>query len=241
MMRSKLWIAVGALLLAGAGFARLGRWQLDRADFNRAIESAFAGGEGLPAIARPVASDEADAMRFRRIRLSGRYEPGAQILLDNMIFDGEAGYEVLTPFEPETGGPLVLVNRGWVPGSADRSVLPDVSLPAQNAMISGRIDHLPRAALRLSATPIHAGTVTVMSFPDFADIEAVLGRPVAAFEILLDPAAEHGFARDWQPPPDRSDRNIAYAVQWFGLSLLAFVLAAGIVVRRFRRPGGTSA
>ena len=73
--------------------------------------------------------------------------------------------------------------------------------------------------------------MTVLSFPDFAAIEAVLGAQVHEFQLLLDPAAPEGFVREWVPPADRADRSIAYAVQWFGLALLALVLAIGVAVR----------
>jgi surfeit locus 1 family protein len=75
----------------------------------------------------------------------------------------------------------------------------------------------------------------VLSFPDFDDIEAALGEEVHRFQLLLDPAAPEGYVRDWAPPADRADRNLAYAVQWFGLAALAFVIAVGAALRGLRR------
>jgi surfeit locus 1 family protein len=70
-----------------------------------------------------------------------------------------------------------------------------------------------------------------LSFPDFAAIEAALGKEVQRFQLLLDPAAPEGFVREWAPPADRADRNVAYAVQWFGLGVLALVIAVGMVLK----------
>jgi len=249
------WAAVGALLLAALGFAALGRWQLERAESNRAIVASFESATTLPPLEQPVV--EAEPFRYRTIRLRGRYVPESQVLLDNMTSHGVAGYQVLTPFRlsddgvitfgdgvagerPPDGASLVLVNRGWVAASPDRSVLPDVAVAGAGAgagevVVSGRVDRLPRAALDLAAPPGgKAAPVTVLSFPDFAAIEAALGTRVHHFQLLLDADAALGFVRDWSPPADRADRNIAYAVQWFGLALLAFVLALGVAIKARR-------
>lgn len=245
------WVAVGALLLAALGFAALGRWQLERAAYNRAVQTEFEAATLLPTLEQPVS--DAEAFRYRTIRLRGRYVPESQVLLDNMTSQGVAGYQVLTPFRVGGGpvdGPgladdtgLVLVNRGWVPASPDRSDLPDIALAAaRDVVVSGRIDRLPRAALELEApAPAKREPVTVLSFPDFAAIEAALGAKVRRFQLLLDPAAPEGFVRDWAPPADRADRNIAYAVQWFGLALLALVLAIGVALSGRRGARETAA
>ena len=232
------WVAVGALVLAAAGFAALGRWQLARAEVNRAMVGQFDNMAALAPLERPVA--DADAFRYRPMRLRGHYAAESQVLLDNMTSHGVAGYQVLTPFRV-AGERLVLVNRGWVPASPDRSELPEVALNSTDeVVVTGRVDALPRAALTLGEpAPVRPGPIVVLSFPDFDAIEVALGTRIERFQLLLDPAAAEGFVREWDPPRDRSDRNIAYAVQWFGLALLALVISVGMVLRR-RKVGAAS-
>jgi surfeit locus 1 family protein len=235
MFSPKPWILPGAMLSLVAGFASLGRWQLDRAEVNRAIEEGFVSAADQPLLNRPPADVAVDANRYRYIRLEGHFEGESQVLLDNMTRDGRVGYEVLTPFAVDGADRPVIVNRGWVESSLNRDELPDVTIADTAGTILGRIDRLPRAALRLGDSEVNAGrAVTVLSFPDFAELETALDRPLFHFQVLLDPAADHGFLRDWGPETGRADRNIAYAVQWFGLSLLALAIAVGIVVRRSR-------
>lgn len=224
------WAAVGALLLAALGFAALGRWQLERAEVNRAIAALFEDSAALPPLEQPVS--EAEPFRYRPMRLRGHYVPESQVLLDNMTSHGVAGYQVLTPLRVDDGA-LVLVNRGWVPASPDRNVLPDVEIAgAGEVVVRGRVDRLPRAALDLGAPAATEGEpVTVLSFPDFAAIESALGAEVWHFQLLLDPAASDGFVREWAPETGRADRNIAYAVQWFGLALLALVIGIGMALK----------
>ena len=86
MAHFKHWLPIGALLAAAAGFVALGRWQLDRADVNRASVDAYGLAAAQPEIERPVSAREAETLRHRRIRLRGRYLGGTQILLDNMTY-----------------------------------------------------------------------------------------------------------------------------------------------------------
>lgn len=233
MSQLKFWISPALLLAACAGFLLFGRWQLERAEVNRAIESSFDAAPNLPTLMRPVAAKDSEAMLFRRIRLAGRYAAGRQVLLDSMTRGGRAGYEVLTPFRLASDGRLVLVNRGFVAADADRQRLPDVSLEDAAVTINGRVGRLPRSVLNLGAgSPEADGKLAVLLYPDFADIEAVIGESVHPFVVLLDPSEDDGFERDWQPERNRDERNLAYAVQWFALAGLAAALAAGIVVRR---------
>lgn len=237
MFSPKSWIVPGALLLLAAGFAWLGRWQLDRAEVNRALEARFADAATMPVLQRLVPDEAVDEHRYRRIRLEGRFEAGRQVLLDNVTRNGRAGYEVLTPFSIEGSDRLVMVNRGWLASAPDRAELPDVALLDGARVISGRIDRLPRAALSLGQdAAAEAGPVIVMSFPDFGEIEAALGRRLQHFQLLLDADEEDGFLRDWGPRTGLADRNIAYAAQWFGLSILALAIGVGSVARRRRKP-----
>ena len=231
MLHPRSWIAPGVLLLLAAGFVSLGRWQLERAEVNRETEQRFERTDSLPVLDDPTVSD-AELHRYRRIRLAGRYEPGVQVLLDNRTRDGRAGYEVLTPFLVDGFARRVIVNRGWVPASWDRAELPDVEVHDDATTVHGRVDRLPRAGLTLgdSAAPADRAVV-VMSYPDVAELQSVLGLELFAFQLLLDPDSGPGFARDWTVPQDRDERNLGYAVQWFGLAALALVLAVGIAAR----------
>jgi len=235
-------IVPGVILLACfAGFCALGRWQLQRADEHRALLTRFAGADTEAPLERPVDGGELDALRYRRIRLHGQYQGSQQILLDNMMHAGRAGYQVLTPIDIGKER-VVLVNRGWVPADTDRSKLPAVSLPDQPADIAGRIDRLPRAAFTFAAdVPAGSAPLTVLSFPEAADIERALGRPAYPFQVLLDADAPLGFTRDWAPAGVPPERNVAYAVQWFGLAALTLAIMAILGTRSLRGARGAGA
>jgi surfeit locus 1 family protein len=126
---------------------------------------------------------------------------------------------------------VVAVNRGFTPASPTRSELPEVAVSGEERTVRGRIDIFPAPALRLDAEDAGAGPVRVASFPDHKDLERAFGRPVAAYQILLDATEPDGFVRAWEPSGTRAERNLAYAGQWFALGLATLVAAFGLLVR----------
>ncbi|HEX6999384.1 MAG TPA: SURF1 family protein [Gammaproteobacteria bacterium] len=231
------WLALAAAAVSLAAlFARLGSWQLDRAAENRAVRDRFvAAAQEPPLHTVPDAADA--ALRYRRIEVRGRYVPDRQFLLDNRLHEGRVGYEVLTPFRPNRGGPWLLVNRGWVAAGPDRRVLPHVAVDGRERSVPGRLDDYPSIGLRLGdedeERPNEAA-VQVVVFPTRESLEARLERPLAPFQLLLDPAEPDGFARDWQPGGVSPERNLTYAAQWFLFAAAAGVGAAAAVYRAVR-------
>jgi surfeit locus 1 family protein len=213
---------VGFSLLALAGlalFVSLGRWQLERADEKRLLLESFERGgarlQELPAGLSPVE-------RYQHLRARGRYDPARQFLLDNMTWDGQAGFRVLTPLLLEDGRTL-LVDRGFVPGSGDRSRLPDIAVPGSLREVTGRADTLPRPGIELESPPA-TGWPRIVSFPRIEEIGAALERPVFPQVLLLDASQPDGYLRQWAPATMGPDRHLGYAVQWFGFAIVTCIL-----------------
>lgn len=227
------WGLVLTLTLAG-GFSRAGLWQLDRAEDKRALEAAFAAGDSAPPAEGLPADPDALRRRYGRIRVEGEFDGAHTVLLDNMSREGRAGYEVLTPFRTRTG--TILVNRGWVPGSGDRSVLPPVPVDGAVRTLTGRIDLMPRAAIRLAAAPARASDPWPrrLAFPTTAEIAGQAGYPLMGYQLLLDAEEPDGFRRDWQPTEFGPERHLGYALQWFAMATAVIAIYAGLAVRRRR-------
>lgn len=231
---AKTLAAVLGLLAVAALFASLGFWQLGRAETSRATLAQFASGTDDDVLASlPRALD--DELRFRRVEIDGEYVAQPQFLLDNMLHEGAAGYHVLTALRVRGTDEHVLVNRGWVP-AGDRAVLPDVAVGAGARTVSGRLERLPRPGLRLGEQARDRGAaVAVLEYPTAAELAQRLGAAVFDYEVLLDPTADDGYVRDWQAPGMAPERHLAYAGQWWVLSLGALAAAIVIAVRATRR------
>ncbi len=230
--RERLWAvaAAGGMLLLAPVFFALGQWQYGRAAQSRALLESFAAGEhGAASTSVPRAAE-----RYKHFRLAGRYVPERQFLLDNIVEAGRVGYYVLTPFEIEGEPELVLVNRGFVAASLDRSVLPDVAVGGGERTIRGHVDVLPKPGLRLEA-PAAAGLatapVTVLTYPTADDIAARLGRPVHNYQLRLAADEPDGYLRDWRAAGMPPERHLAYAWQWWALAVAAALTGAVLAWR----------
>jgi surfeit locus 1 family protein len=175
----------------------------------------------------------ADEFRYRRVELTGHYDTQAQVLLDNSTHEGLVGYQVVTPFIAAGADRAVAVNRGWVPASPDRTVLPEVAVDSSERILRARIDRLPVPALRLGQDArVPAGHLHVLSFPQHSDLERALDRPLFSYVLLLEDGEADGYRRDWGPPGPGAERNLAYAGQWFLLAAVSLLAGLGIPLRR---------
>ena len=230
---AKTLVAVLGLLALAALFAWAGAWQLGRAETSRAALAQFeSGAEDEVLAGLPLTLD--DDARFRRVEIDGEYVAQPQFLLDNMVHEGAAGFEVLTALRVPGTDEHVLVNRGWVP-AGDRRVLPDVAVDAGARTVTGRLERLPRPGMRLGDQASGRGdAVVVLQYPTAAELAQRLGAPVFDYEVLLEPSADDGYVRDWKAPGLAPERHLAYAGQWWVLSLGALAAAIAIVVTTVR-------
>jgi len=224
--RWELRLPLGFAVAAVAGvvlFTGLGRWQWHRAAEKRALADDFAAGAHHiePLGDRPLAQFQ----RYAQLQVQGQYDGAHQFLLDNLSHDGQAGYQVLTPLRLADGR-VLLVNRGWLPMGTDRRVLPSVQLDdSQPVTLTGQLDALPRAALAMGhAAPADSGSwPRLTSFPQQAELSHALGHSVEQGQLLLGASQPQGYLRDWHPYNSGfgPERNLSYAIQWWGLAALS--------------------
>lgn len=221
-------LTIAAVLL----FVRLAFWQLSRAAEKDALQAKYAAGQR--SVVELTEGNAATLAQYQRVRARGHYVSAHQILLDSMPSAmGQPGYRVVTPFELEQGGWL-LVDRGWHRPGATRSDLPEVAVGENARTVTGQLSVLPRPGVRLAATPGGSDKwPRVLNYPEQATVEQALGRKVLPGLVLLDADQPDGFERVWQARIDMgSERHLSYAVQWFGFAIAAIAL---FVVLGFRR------
>jgi surfeit locus 1 family protein len=232
-LRAGLWPTLATLALLPV-MTGLGMWQLDRAGQKLRLQAEYDDRQQEPAVQLLSVLENPDGLRFRRVVAHGRYEPEHQVLIDNRVHQGQAGYHVLTPLRLEDGVVRVLVNRGWVPLGPDRAVLPRIETPRGTVEVTGLAAVPQTKGFHLGgAKPPGEGWQPVWQYLDLDVFRDNVAFPVQPVVILLDPdSASGGFVRHWA----RLDAGIAthqgYAFQWFSL---AAALAAIYILLNTRK------
>ncbi len=205
-------------------FGRLGLWQWHKGTARELEVQRFEHGS-LQLVELGSAPTSTVAL-YQRVRVSGSLDGARQFLLDNRSFQGQAGYEVLTPLL-RPGGTTLLIDRGWVPFTGSRRVLPDVQVAqAGTAAYTGRVAPLPSPGLSLGRAAPQPPWPQVTSFPDMTELEAAYGAPLERQILLLDPGVPGGYARDWRIGGVSPLRHFSYAIQWWAFAGLAALVWA---------------
>jgi len=216
-------LVVAVLVAIGCGL--MGLWQVDRlaerharnALLARTLDAPPVPPQQLLGVGRgPRPQDE-----FSRVRAVGRYRESDQLLVRTRLYEGQVGFNVLTPLltgpEPDRG-PALLVNRGWVPDGARATDVPDVPAPPSGTVtVTARVrlseppsttGTPPRGQVTRIDVPTIARTLNYPVFGGYAELTAEQPRPATAPSLL--------------PAPEPSEGpHLAYAFQWFLFSALA--------------------
>ena len=215
--------ALALVTAAVALFVSLGTWQLDRAAFKQSVKDTYE--RRLALDYRPFDPDEArDQLEYSRLLLRGRYDNAQNLLLDNQIHLGQAGYHVLTPFYLLDSDQVVLVNRGWIGWGARRELPASLPEPAEIGEAAGIVFYPGEAALKLGRVEMTGQWPQLVTHLDMAALAALYPGELLPFVIWLAPDRPGHFVRAWDPiwlPPEKSR---AYALQWFSFAVVAIVV-----------------
>ncbi|MDH3901100.1 MAG: SURF1 family protein [Gammaproteobacteria bacterium] len=231
--RPGLWPTLATMILLPFLFG-LGIWQLERASWKQTLVDAHAARAREPAVALSSVLPATAAGEYRNVTVEGHYDLEHQLLLDNRLYRGRAGYQVLTPLHLEDAGTTVLVNRGWVPAGASRAVLPALDGPAGTIRLAALVRLPPEKIFRLGTEEErHAGWPQVIQAIDIAALEERLGYALLPLVLLLDQGDVHGYVRDWQPVYGvKPEKHRAYAMQWFTLAAVLLLIYIGVNSKR---------
>jgi surfeit locus 1 family protein len=221
--RPTLSPTLGLIVLVAATVS-LGNWQRHRAEEKEALRAQYDLAAREPPIQLAATAADATTWRFRLARASGEFDARAQVLIDNKVHAGQAGYHVVTPLKL-AGGSYVLVDRGWAHAGLRRSELPHVPPPAGTVTVEGRINLPPARYIELGADKA-AGPV--WQNLDIARIAASSGLPLVPYIIEQTGEAPDGLVRNWPAPDFGIEQHRSYMVQWYSFALLGCVLWVGL-------------
>jgi surfeit locus 1 family protein len=224
-----------AVLLLLPLLISLGFWQLNRAHEKLTIQRAFLERGSAEPVALGNELLDPTQHHFRRAEAHGVFEPQFQILLDNRVHRGRAGYHVLTPLRVDGSNTRILVDRGWISWGDDRQRLPEIDTPTTRLRVTGRLIRPHDTYFTLQDDSALTGVGTVWQNLDLDRYRKLVGVPMQPLVLNLDAGDPQvgGFVREWPTYHDAwIDRHRGYAFQWFSLAAALVIIYIVVNIRR---------
>ena len=219
--RARAVVTLLATLAGVALAARLGFWQLDRADQKIALQASLVARGRDPALdgaALARAPLAAEAQHHRRTSLRGRWLADRSVLLDNRQMDGKVGFFVVTPLALSPGSGVVLVQRGWAARNfGDRTALPALATPDGIVAVEGIVAPAPSRLFEFAdaaSGPIRQN-LDIASFARGTGLDLL---PLSVVQQDVPGAPGDGLLRHWPAPAADVQKNYGYALQWFAMA-----------------------
>ena len=212
-------------------FVAAGQWQQRRMEQKEALRMQVDAASAAAPAGLPQGAVDWTAWRYRPVVVAGRFDAARQILIDNRVEEGRAGYHVVTPLIAEDGR-AVLVDRGWIPAGPTRAQVPSAAPPAGAITVHGRINVPTAKYLELTHSEPSGA---VWQNLDPARVAQATG--IALLPIVVEQTAPlssgDNLVRAWPAPDLGVEQHRIYMVQWY----LFAALAAGLwLFFHLRRP-----
>ncbi len=223
-----LWPTLGAAALVALTLS-LARWQVHRGDEKQARQALLEARVREAPVVLAGSVDSAEPLLYRRVRVAGEWIASGQVFIDNQVWEGRAGFHVMTPLRLDGKGDAVLVNRGWIARGPEYPGPPAVSVPAGQVRVTGIATLPPKRYLELGADTVPGAVWQNLSLDRY---RAKTGIPILPVMVLADPPSA-GLARVTDRPDAGVERHREYALTWYSLAATTLVLW---IVLNLKRP-----
>ena len=214
------WLMVIFTMLVFSLLIKLGFWQIERAfekEQRQERIQALSQRDALTLTQVKALEGLQDGINDLPIKLTGSFDASRIFLLDNQPNKGRLGYRVYQIIE--SNDDTILVNLGWVQGSIDRSVLPEITPVTGQHTITGHVREvevgiqLQAQNLADAAWPLRVQQIELDKF------SVLIGKKLLPFVVYLDTKETLGYKKNWQPIVMPPEKHRGYAFQWFSLAL----------------------
>ncbi|MHC9297178.1 SURF1 family cytochrome oxidase biogenesis protein [Mycobacterium sp. LTG2003] len=217
------WLALFVVVIAFAYlcFTVLAPWQLGKntktSRENNQIANSLQADPVPVTTLLPQQDSAAPDDQWRRVTATGHYLPEAEVVARLRVIDGDPAYEVLTPFAVD-GGPVVLVDRGYVKPEEGSGVPPIAAPPTGSVTITARLRD--SEAIATGKEPFRTDGVQQVYSISTTQIASVTGVPLAGSYLQLVGGQPGGLGEIPLPHLDAGP-FLSYGIQWIAFGIVA--------------------
>ena len=175
------------------------------------------------------------AHRYYRASATGRFDTGACLYVENVVFKGQPGLYLYCPFTLEGDERSLLVNMGWLKRPVDRLNLPPIKVPSERLTIDGVIQ-LPRSRPVVTAGVDKPNTEQekLWVYFDFEYLKAQTKLDFYPIELQLTSPIAPLLEREWPQYEAKIGMHIGYAIHWAAFALATLILFIKFNFKRIR-------
>ncbi|MDC3086710.1 SURF1 family protein [Gammaproteobacteria bacterium] len=208
-------------------FFSLGVWQIERGQAKTKILNQFNSN-----LKKPPSYIDNKSQKWDRVYVSGTWMSSQQILIDNVIHRGIAGFKVITPLKIEGLNKIILIDRGWIKQNEYRDDIPEINIVEQNETVSGILE-LPELGLVLSDNLVTDEWPKISQTKNFDTISKEYDLELYPMILLADPVHKNSLEYIKITPTNMTPiKHYGYSSQWF---LMFIVLCLMYIWYGFKR------
>ena len=196
-------------------FFSLGLWQIERGQAKTTILAEFEDNLSKT----PVYLNQ-ESKKWDRVYVRGKWDNSKQILVDNVINRGIAGYKVLTPLRIIETNQLILVDRGWIKQNKYREILPNIELIEADEVVSGILEY-PELGLVLSEDLVSKEWPKISQTKNLEVVSKEYNEFIYPMILLADPILKNSLEYIKITPTNMTPtKHYGYSAQWFLMFLV---------------------
>ena len=196
-------------------FFSLGLWQIERGQAKTNLLDDFE----KKILEKPSYINQ-KSQKWDRVYVEGKWDSSKQILIDNVISRGIAGYKVLTPLRMKETDQLILVDRGWIKQNTYRDQLPDIKLIQIDEVVSGILE-IPELGLVLSDDLVSKEWPKISQTKNLGVIKNEYDENIFPMILLADPTLKNSLEYIKITPTNMTPiKHYGYSAQWFLMFLV---------------------
>ena len=202
-------------------FFTLGLWQIERGQAKTILLNEFEKNS----IISPKPLNK-NSKKWDRVYVNGTWDNSKQILVDNVINQGIAGYKVLTPLRLIKTDQLILVDRGWIKRNRNLDDLPNIELENLEEKVTGILES-PELGLVLSSEMISSIWPKISQTKNLEVISNEYSETLYPLILLSDPTSRYSLEYIKIKPTNMTPiKHYGYSAQWF----LMFIVLCGMYI-----------
>ena len=196
-------------------FFSLGLWQIERGQAKTTILAEFEDN-----LSKTPLYLNQESKKWDRVYVKGKWDNSKQILVDNVINRGVAGYKVLTPLRIIETNQLILVDRGWIKQNKYREILPNIELIEADEVVSGILEY-PELGLVLSEDLVSKEWPKISQTKNLEVISKEYDEFIYPMILLADPVLKNSLEYIKITPTNMTPtKHYGYSAQWFLMFLV---------------------